>query len=506
MEQLNCMYAAPPAFAAERYGVLRTATLDVVRMMEGPTTLAVEELFDTIYDNRHLFSAALVTEHARDAIEVVSTLSGIQPKTHNEVDLVRDCRATVCEIANRNINLLSQAADCDDDGLAVNALSIICRSAAHEDASEELRTCFAARVPQVLQRADMRSPASSDPGSRLAWEVAKRMIPRELNPPPAAQDEAENTFGPFAASLGLDAREISAAWHQGCPPKKRWFEWEVMRNLQTLIALEQRRPGLAKDIIDTFGIVNFGRCTPWMLKAMYEDHLQNPGKPYLWMMMGRNTHNRVFSRPQQLERVYKQLQQKGFGLKLYECSAKGDAYRAALRAKWRFRIHGAPVAGALVWAHGKPRSLGLGARYVVDRAITAEDLEAVTLQDIGEVLMPGAPVGFHSCSTGNERDGKACIARKVAMALGRTTMAPSEVVGSSHWRALGRGGGVVIEMRQYVKKGRTHARRSCMRTFDGAQLQRDDKGDVYQPEGYGIVRRARDLTELEPSPQAEFYA
>lgn len=118
-----------------------------------------------------------------------------------------------------------------------------------------------------------------------------------------------------------NTRKLAAAWAEVGKNQKHHQVWR-RQNLATMLALEQREPGLSKAITDTFRIRNFARLTPNMLHAMYHARLDHPEQPYAKKLVASSDHNFANSTPKQDWLIFRALRKLGIGYEIYEFGNK----------------------------------------------------------------------------------------------------------------------------------------------------------------------------------------
>ncbi|MFM2330675.1 MAG: hypothetical protein RLZZ26_182 [Candidatus Parcubacteria bacterium] len=228
-----------------------------------------------------------------------------------------------------------------------------------------------------------------------------------------------------AGRLGLDP-EIVQKWKEsriaifsnpeGPPLSKESYGL----NIRTALYLERRKPGVAKQLFDDFGIANFARYDEEMLLRQAE--MSEVSTPYGVIIYPEADWNGAFFNTMApLARAAEQLRGGGIETRIIEAGSQKELARCLLSLDKRYAPDGHKISFAIIGGHGSEHSIALGNTADIPPPLPDEqegdlikrhprDSGTFTTSDIlsgkgirrgaRELFVDKAPVVLVSCSTG----------------------------------------------------------------------------------------------------------
>lgn len=475
-----------PAFDSTLYEHIREQINTLLQSDELPLgTVDRIAIFSSLDSSTETLVAALNTPHAGDAMRHIQAITEWSLATP-EPGVSEIYQVLMGDIVGKYaLPRLCELADGTDEQTALMALECMYAGSRCVYGSRVVNFELGRRWQRVvaLEQSFVPETINSVRAGHLVEEILS-----------ATGAENENIYKEHLVqgiiqAFGLDEAAVISAWHSGTSRKR--FDTARTRTLSVMTELEQYQPGLTKALADTFGIKNFGRYSPDLLIDMYREHIES-NRPYLLVLQSTEDYNDAFHVPHTMDHLNAQLQNKGFGLKIYECGTELEAYKAALHAKWRHKQTGAFVAGVLVSGHGKPQRVILGVGQ--QDHLSASRLRDTSLEHLATALAPGARVVFNSCSAGKENNKQThSIAYYMARALGVTAISPRTKVAYSGIRVVRSGRDAVnllIHHRTKYSKKRfsNHAPHAV---FNGVALRRQPDDSVPELVEYAESKAGR---------------
>lgn len=222
----------------------------------------------------------------------------------------------------------------------------------------------------------------------------------------------------------------------------------VRENLQALISLEKRRPGIGRLLNEQFGICNFARYPEEMLIAQY-DEVDKTDIPYGVIMFSSFDHNGAFYTDRQnLNSLHRQIKGK-YALRVVEAVGKLDIAKRLHRLSRKYGDNN-KISFAIVGGHGNEDSIQFGEGRSVEGAFNYSDVffESVfgrgRLAGYSNYFVKNPTVILLSCSTGKGKKGG--IAGILSSTFG-TVIAPSENVTGASFKIAEENGRLSFEVK-----------------------------------------------------------
>lgn len=231
----------------------------------------------------------------------------------------------------------------------------------------------------------------------------------------------------------------------------------LVENMETILSLEQQRPGICQTLRKEFGIRNFYRYSPDILISQY-DNRDTLGRKGI-VAVALYDHNGAFSQDssqQARHSLFTQLQDEQaagekYGLMIYEIGDSRELVRAVANA--RRRTPDRKLSFGIVEGHGTEDSVQFG-EYFIGRygfgTIRSSDVENSIAPSIAGAFEDGAPILFNSCSTGQG------IVRE-ASKLGLKVSGPTQDTSIKSYSVSSEQGHLDIEAEWTVDKATYHS-------------------------------------------------
>jgi DNA-binding protein Fis len=343
---------------------------------------------------------------------------------------------------------------------------------------------------QALQAATVmyHSWVNSQQADSQTIETFKSFLPKIIADYPAKKADQTLTFAPLAQefiddlsgegtlnrSLQLQDGDVLEAfgchypidvmrqsWRDGTKASHR--KHDMAQALQVMSKLESMQPGIVDELQNTNYLRNFQRYDPAMLYEMYLDQIEHPDQDYVLAIQSVADHNNAFKAPELYKKLYARLKKMGLGLRIYECGNLSEFEAIADKVLEDHATFGARVAAELIAGHGTNKTIRLGTG--MENSLHAAYLVDSDHRKIAEAFTRDAEVKLHSCSTGKETHGEPSIARELAIAMGRTVIAPTmNAYAEEKIRAIRKGDGVNLMMSYRRSKGKRNGRKHIIPT------------------------------------------
>ena len=229
---------------------------------------------------------------------------------------------------------------------------------------------------------------------------------------PAFQEVAEviprlpsENVKPFLVRYQLDTEALQAAWKnaEGRHPNF------ANSSIETILQIEARRPGIAKALMDDFGIKCFGRYSKEMLIDMY-DKKDDRDMPFGVVIMPEYDHNGAFGYKitDPLSSFYKQITDLGYATRIYEVGSKYRLGKALVQARNRSSNK---ISFAVLSGHGSSDLIAFGDPNLDWERSTLQqsDFKGRGVKRIGDLLTDDCYLILDSCFTGEEGGLKSTI-------------------------------------------------------------------------------------------------
>ena len=255
----------------------------------------------------------------------------------------------------------------------------------------------------------------------------------------------QTLYEALSDTYGLDFKRLIQAWAHG--HEKGDPSDYVRQNLETILALEAKTPGMCRELNRRFNIRNFARCSD----EAWEDQYQNRDRkdlPYGVMVYPESDYNSAFYKMNtKVGKFRERLKELGCLLRIYEASDVDEATQAITDAE---DVYGRQLEFAVMCAHGTTQSMQFGKRGNTDGSscttLTAalvqrelNDPQSPRLSKLARQFAPLARLYLISCSTGKESIvTPRCIGNVLSTALGIIVHAPNEDVSVRGITAYGR--------------------------------------------------------------------
>lgn len=191
------------------------------------------------------------------------------------------------------------------------------------------------------------------------------------------------------------------------------------RNIETLESIEKERPGIAKFLIEKFGIYNFGRYPESLLIKQYDEY-ENTEKPYGIVIFAEDDHNAAyFEDKDELEEMANDLKGE-YLVRIMEAGSKEELLRLLTRMRLKYgQSH--KISFAVVGAHGNKKVITLGNVDRWDREISIRNILRYEGRKY-ELFEKDATIILVSCQSGKKQG----IGSKMSKVLNRTVIAPGD--------------------------------------------------------------------------------
>ncbi len=212
----------------------------------------------------------------------------------------------------------------------------------------------------------------------------------------------------------------------GLPPEKMlesWFshqehEPQVDINISQIFLLEGEKPGLPKFLYQAFGIRNFERYPTKVLSAMLKEY-EDLDKPYGILINPTNDWNGAFSTDYSMwERLFVQLQEQGYGLRIVEANGKFELAKHLVRLDRKYGLS-QKISFAIIGGHGIKDSIQFGGSKDINKLYVG-DLLGPGTKKVSHFFEKEPTIILSSCSTGKAGG----IGEKISQAMNAEVIAP----------------------------------------------------------------------------------
>jgi hypothetical protein len=252
-------------------------------------------------------------------------------------------------------------------------------------------------------------------------------------------DYLEEVYQHKLEQYGLAGKNIIKKWHEISgrdtetkAPNIGYFS----RNFLFAGVLEDKEPGICKELYDQFGIIAYGRYHVSFLLDQYE-HRDDYRSPYGVIIYPRADHNGAFfSTSKGIDQLNNDLTKKGYRLRVYETGSKPDLYRTLVKAVRRYGRNGHnPIQFVIIGSHGSftGHLINLGVKGI------SSDLHSIDIQTIKssqkykkvierlkQVLADDAQIVLNFCYSISDEDN---IVRRISELFNTTVIGPTVATG-----------------------------------------------------------------------------
>ncbi len=244
-------------------------------------------------------------------------------------------------------------------------------------------------------------------------------------------------------NLGIDSSELIDRWLDSSPGV-----FVVSENLNALVSLEKKRPGIGTLLNKQFGICNFARYPEEMLIAQY-DEVDKTDLPYGVILFNSFDHNGAFYETRKgLNSLRKQLKGK-YSLRVVETNGKLDIVKRLHKLSRKYG-DSHKISFAIVGGHGDKNTIEFGKDDSSEQRLSYPEffIDSVFKRErmakYSGYFTDNPTIVLISCSTGKSEKG---IASLISESYG-TIIAPSEdTAGSSSFKITEEGGKLFFKVK-----------------------------------------------------------
>lgn len=198
------------------------------------------------------------------------------------------------------------------------------------------------------------------------------------------------------------------------------------RNVQAIIELEKKQPGIVEKLYKEFRIIDFDRYSAELLIDMYENK-DKDDLPFGVIIYPLADHNGAFYKNKEaLENLYNSIKEK-YHIRITEIKDKIQLVNFLRKMKTKYKQH--KISFMILGGHGTKDSIDLGSSQVVGgkaNKIHIDDLSDPRAKTKSIFFGEGASLILASCSTGDSSGDKEGIGQKLSNILGIKVIAPRE--------------------------------------------------------------------------------
>lgn len=229
---------------------------------------------------------------------------------------------------------------------------------------------------------------------------------------------------------GLDSNVVLRRWDAGAVKQQTGTTFDFLHtagplrywNRESLVHLEEQRPGIAKTLYQEFGILNYSRYPEELLIDQY-DQRTNTDKPYgviIYPSVDDNGAYLQFANNHGILRDLRDDLQGKYLLRIIEADSKYGLARALIGLNNRYG-ETQKISFALLRGHGTRESVQLG--NLTDRGVLSlEDLKGKSAKKFKDFFVPNPMAVITSCNTG-ETNG---LGERLAEVLQGRVMVPDD--------------------------------------------------------------------------------
>ena len=161
-------------------------------------------------------------------------------------------------------------------------------------------------------------------------------------------------MGEEMSKIGLNWDRLTSLWQSGDNTEV----FEVYNNLSTIYKLEEQRPGSAAFLTKDFGIDFFGRYSPEMLVAQYDQ--REDDIPYGIIMYPKSYQDGTFYHDKEVfDQMFKSLKSEGVGTRVLEANGKVGLLKHLLRLDRKYGQKN-KISFAIIGGHGAEDHIAFG--------------------------------------------------------------------------------------------------------------------------------------------------
>lgn len=215
----------------------------------------------------------------------------------------------------------------------------------------------------------------------------------------------------FLNSYGLDPDQTHGAWYAGRGTSGVMDIGEVIqiernlkvKNLEMIINLEAKRPGISKILSEEFGISHFARYPEELLVRQYDQ--RNTYVPYGVIMYPTGDDNGAFYNQTEILRNFGQQIEGRYAVRVYEAGGKYEAAKSFAKANKKYGS-GYKISFAVIGGHGSPTSINFAREGTESTRLINSDIRGKGLARLAKDYFVEAPsVALFSCGTGMNPSG-----------------------------------------------------------------------------------------------------
>ncbi len=240
------------------------------------------------------------------------------------------------------------------------------------------------------------------------------------NKPKVEIRHLEKQLKEMLTKYGFDPDEILDVWNGS--DTEYGPEPQIRSNMNTVFALEDQRPGIARLLYEEFGIRNFERYPESMLIAQF-DEANDIEKPYGVRIQATHDWNGAFGRGfgtsgnKHWETLFQKIQDR-YAFRIVEVKSRIEIARKLIELNRKYGER-QKIAFAFIGGHGTKDyiTLGGGRRHTM---LHREDLMGQGAQRAGSFFDSHPTIVLDSCSTGTEGG----IGQELSRVFGAKIIAP----------------------------------------------------------------------------------
>lgn len=174
--------------------------------------------------------------------------------------------------------------------------------------------------------------------------------------------------------------------------------YDISKDAQRIMELENTQPGSCEELMNNFGIMNFGEYSTEMLLDLL--YYKDSDIPYGVMITPRFDKNGFGRLNRESDRIYKEAKSQGFGLRVYEVEGPLSLAKSILGANGKYGKTN-KISFMAVSGHGTKDSIRFGLDDMVGR-LKLDDVGGKVTEALQECFIENPSIALISCSTGKE--------------------------------------------------------------------------------------------------------
>lgn len=181
-----------------------------------------------------------------------------------------------------------------------------------------------------------------------------------------------------------------------------WFETGIKdpigRNMEKLIDMEEKRPGISKVLMSEFGLYDFGRYPDELLIAQYDERDKKDSVPYGVLLYSYSDHNGAFyQNAEVLKNLFDQIHP-NFRVRIFEVTNLLDLVRAINNSRHRY----GKISFAMIAGHGQEDLVHLGGSILGKERgnLTKNTVHGKASLALKNAFVDKPAIILNSCTTG----------------------------------------------------------------------------------------------------------